>query len=399
MTEAPSVRNFFTFTSGRIVPLLACAVYLATSNAFVPVHRHFATTNRFTPSHARLFNTKDDDNSHQTNPMAKETTQADAITNENDNEVVTDENGNAVPYAIGKNKPKNPFFDRSDPSRFDLGDDLVQLRSDIKTMEKAYQNAIDSERWELASVIQAKLKRSRMRDAEWVYMESTGKMNEALDMGDEDDAERWRWERSQARQSMPQFNMQGLWVGKYGLQGYEMVNITYAGDTLIATKVTGDKNVPRGEISFTADLQPRTVSDPKRLSHIELSEAAAAKWDHKMLPRFPGSGQVASDGFKDAQFVDGQLILIGDYFSFAWVPQKYQIFFGRPSSDLTIKMLRDYIAAEDEMTVGRAMAQRMFNGECLGGEIADGQEILPRRISTNAELKDIDETIQNKFME
>jgi hypothetical protein len=35
-----------------------------------------------------------------------------------------------------------------------------------------------------------------------------------------------------------------------------MINVTYVGDQLIAYKVTGDKNVPRGEITFQADLNP-----------------------------------------------------------------------------------------------------------------------------------------------
>ena len=40
--------------------------------------------------------------------------------------------------------------------------------------------------------------------------------------------------------------------------------------------------------------------------------------------------------------MEGQLIIIGDqYFSFAWVPIEQQIFFGRPSPELALKMLRD----------------------------------------------------------
>ena len=35
-----------------------------------------------------------------------------------------------------------------------------------------------------------------------------------------------------------------------------MINVTYHGDLLIAYKVTGDKNVPRGEITFQVDLNP-----------------------------------------------------------------------------------------------------------------------------------------------
>jgi hypothetical protein len=40
--------------------------------------------------------------------------------------------------------------------------------------------------------------------------------------------------------------------------------------------------------------------------------------------------------------MEGQLILIGkEYFSFAWVPIEHQIFFGRPSAELALKMLRE----------------------------------------------------------
>ena len=44
--------------------------------------------------------------------------------------------------------------------------------------------------------------------------------------------------------------------------------------------------------------------------------------------------------------MDGQLILVGDYFSFAWIPIGHQIFFGRPSAELTLKMLRQSKMAE-----------------------------------------------------
>ena len=109
-----------------------------------------------------------------------------------------------------------------------------------------------------------------------------------------------------------------------------MINITYSGDTLIATKVTGDKNVPRGEVSFTADLSPRAPALPgseslSSLEPIELNARAARQWGKKFLPRHPGRGQVASEGFKNAQWMEGQLILVGRCFSFAWVPIGHQV--------------------------------------------------------------------------
>ena len=140
---------------------------------------------------------------------------------------------------------------------------------------------------------------------------------------------------------------------RYGEHGYEMINVTYSGNTLIATKITGDANVPKGEVTFTADLTPQipssSSSSPEQqyLPPIELDPQAQKQWGKKYLPRFIGKGQVASENFTNAQWMDGQMILVGRFFSFAWVPIGHQIFFGRPSSELTIKMLKE--AKEDEM--------------------------------------------------
>merc|ERR1712176_1651052 len=127
--------------------------------------------------------------------------------------------------------------------------------------------------------------------------------------------------------------------------GYEMINVTYVGDMLIATKVTGDQNVPKGEVTFMCDLSPRAIKQ-KDLSPIELSDAASKQWGKKYLTRFPGEGQVAAEGFVDNQFVEGQLIIVAEYFSFAWIPIGHQIFFGRPSAELTLKMLKESKMAE-----------------------------------------------------
>jgi hypothetical protein len=61
------------------------------------------------------------------------------------------------------------------------------------------------------------------------------------------------------------------------------------------------------------------------------------------LPRYPGKGQAAEPDYQNPQYLEGQLVVIGpgDYFSFAWIPLEHQIFFGRPSPELTLKMLRE----------------------------------------------------------
>ena len=140
---------------------------------------------------------------------------------------------------------------------------------------------------------------------------------------------------------------------RYGHHGYELINVTYCGDMLIAYKVTGDKNVPRGEITFQVNLDPfppralsSSGSSESVLQPIILTEKATKKWGTSQLPRYKGLGQVAEPGFNNNQWMDGQLIIIGEeYFSFAWVPIEQQIFFGRPSPELALKMLRESSAA------------------------------------------------------
>ena len=69
-----------------------------------------------------------------------------------------------------------------------------------------------------------------------------------------------------------------------------MINVTYVGDTILAYKATGDKNVPQGQLSFTVDLSPKLEKE-SFLEPIELGEAAARQWGAKFLSRFSGKGQ------------------------------------------------------------------------------------------------------------
>lgn len=119
-----------------------------------------------------------------------------------------------------------------------------------------------------------------------------------------------------------------------------MINVTYVGDVLVAYKATGDKNVPKGEVTFKVDLSPKIDPDAI-LEPIELSYTASKQWGLKYLSRFHGEGQIAEAGFKRPQFIDGQLILVNKYFSFAYSSLNMQIFFGRPSPDMTLKLFRE----------------------------------------------------------
>jgi len=181
-----------------------------------------------------------------------------------------------------------------------------------------------------------------------------------------------------------------------------MINVTYIGDTLKAVKVTGDKNVPRGEITFQADLSPPKElpaslrledggSDQKRerLEPITLTDTAAKKWGTKQLVRHAGLGQVAEDGHNNNQWMEGQLIVIGnEYFSFAWVPIEHQIFFGRPSPELVLKMLKDGGSSEVNRSV------RGWDGEAPPTMDADDHVL---REYAHHILQVTSETIEDEF--
>jgi len=243
--------------------------------------------------------------------------------------------------------------EREDKQRFmKYGDDLWNMREFMGTLSRKLLKSINEGDREQEREIREELRQVEHQDPDLVYKTELEKMQMAQREGREKDAMRHSMVASAARSSLPQFNLDGLWVGKYGQHGYEMINVTYHGDLLIAYKVTGDKNVPRGEITFQVDLNPLKTRrvDPNSdqsttiepLQPISLTEKAAKKWGTSQLPRHKGLGQVAEPGFTKNQWMEGQLIIIGEeYFSFAWVPIEQQIFFGRPSPELALKMLRE----------------------------------------------------------
>jgi len=75
---------------------------------------------------------------------------------------------------------------------------------------------------------------------------------------------------------------------------------------------------------------------------------------------------------------------VGEYFSFAWIPLGHQIFFGRPSAELTLRMLKqsklvDFGAGVDPKSDNgvaemRLLAQRCFEEtEMLIDDDVDGE--------------------------
>lgn len=230
-----------------------------------------------------------------------------------------------------------------------FGDSLWDLRSEMERLSHELVSAIRKGEGHIEEKAREILLDYESRDPELVYALAVAELEEAEKTGRGlEELEELKAKTEAARSCLPQFNLEGLWVGKYG-SSYDLINITYVGDVLIAEKVTGaNSNVPKGAITFQADLNPLKQgnilreSDEDSLHPIVLTEKASKKWGTKKLPRYSGLGQVAEPGNKNSQWMDGQLIIIGnEYFSFAWLPIEQQIFFGRPSPELALKMLRD----------------------------------------------------------
>ena len=214
-------------------------------------------------------------------------------------------------------------------------------------------------------------------DAEFVYTVSLQRQELAEQAGNLLEAARYHQSAMEARSALPQFNLEGLWVGKYSEDGFEMINVTYQGDVLVAEKVTGTKNVPKGQATFQVDLSPKfaapaAAAGPEQqqqqqqhqheqiLTPIELGDSAARQWGCKYLQRFAGQGQVAAEGYQDSQWVDGQLIMVNEYFSFAWLPIGHQVFFGRPTPELILKLMKDEKKKEVGDCSARAFLERCW---------------------------------------
>mmetsp|Transcript_3521 Transcript_3521/g.5456 ORF Transcript_3521/g.5456 Transcript_3521/m.5456 type:complete len:385 (-) Transcript_3521:182-1336(-) len=237
--------------------------------------------------------------------------------------------------------------EKTNQERFvNFGNELWDLRDEMDGLYKKLVEALNKGQTEEEEKIRQKMRDVESHDPELVYELEQINMRDALKKGKERQARKHLDNSLAARSRLPHYNLEGLWVGKYGNHGYELINVTYVDETLIAYKVTGDKNVPCGEITFKADLNPNkkvpSMLSKERLDPISLTNNAAKKWGTRKLPRYAGLGQVAEEGFVNNQFLEGQLIVIGEeYFSFAWVPIEHQIFFGRPSAELALKMLRN----------------------------------------------------------
>lgn len=294
--------------------------------------------------------------------------------------------------------------EQENQERFASGKDLVHLRADIAALEENLEWALASDDPIRIGHLTETIKRGKERDPEIVYINALEKLMKAkksLKIPQKyDRISFYTKEAVAARSYIPRLNLDGVWIGKFGEHGSELINVTYTGDILTATKITGDKHVPRGQVSFTVDLSP-TVSSSNitGLTPIELSDMAASVWGTDSLPRYLGKGHIATKGFKNNRFVDGQLIMFDGYFSFLWNPTKQNIFFTRPPQNLIFSLMRDILSEEDEVDNMRKHLTRCFDKDISDAFVLPKIDNAPdpfKRIQLQA---DLNAALEEKILE
>lgn len=94
------------------------------------------------------------------------------------------------------------------------GNDLWQLRSNIEDLSLELVDSITNGDTTGETGIRNELRKVEKRDPELVYRMQLEAMNEAISEGLSEDVEIHKEKAINARSCLPQFNLEGLWVGK-----------------------------------------------------------------------------------------------------------------------------------------------------------------------------------------
>ncbi|KAM7445382.1 F-box only protein 31 [Porites harrisoni] len=119
----------------------------------------------------------------------------------------------------------------------------------------------------------------------------------------------------------------GVFKGTYSSHGVELVMISFTDQKMIGTKITGDPNVPGGEVTFDVDLTKplpdeaaANSGEPKTFSLPQGYEARYTDFPSHYKARFHSVGQIASHGFVSPQWTPAHFVLFNDdLFGFLWI--------------------------------------------------------------------------------
>ena len=99
-------------------------------------------------------------------------------------------------------------------SRFVHGDELIALRKRVDQLKSDLTDARNSGDLSQIRTVKLEIIEAEQQDAELIYLVSTRRMKKAQEVGLNDEAEKFHQEAKAARSVLPQFNIEGLWVGK-----------------------------------------------------------------------------------------------------------------------------------------------------------------------------------------
>mmetsp|Transcript_3822 Transcript_3822/g.9908 ORF Transcript_3822/g.9908 Transcript_3822/m.9908 type:complete len:296 (-) Transcript_3822:85-972(-) len=208
--------------------------------------------------------------------------------------------------------------------------DLPTLREQVVEVERELASAVGREDYSAACTLRDRVTELRTRDPQHRFTQLCAALRQAVAVEDYSKAADLHTEMLSVKHHLPQFQLAGLWRGLYPHHGDETIRLRYSRDDpnrLIATKVTGDDHVPRGEVTFTADLLDVLPNSPQRTVVRRLSSGAESE---HLVTRYTGSGQVATKGFTDPCFVEGELFMFDtETVGFMWVPFGQLILFSR----------------------------------------------------------------------
>lgn len=233
---------------------------------------------------------------------------------------------------------------------------LQDLRARLSMLTQRMESAVSGERFEDAAQLRDELHVQKMKDPMRLREELWKEMQAAGEVGDLARAASLRLTVQEVERFLPQYKLSGEWEGIYASHGKETVLIRYEGSTLVAVKMTGDENVPKGEITFTADLSPEGLLGPASRDSIvhpaekirlvlegHLDNIMSFKGRGQVCFPVPpllcappqrsgltgeGCGKVARPGFKSPQFIDGQLLVFEEgILGFIFLPLASMIVF------------------------------------------------------------------------
>jgi len=223
---------------------------------------------------------------------------------------------------------------------------LPQVRSQRVTLEQQLATAVADEDYVMAAQLRDDLVELRQQDPAVMAAAMREELETHIRRERYAEAARCRDRLLVLRRFLPQYSLAGLWKGNYPNHGDELVRLSYQGDTLIATKVTGDEHVPAGEVTFRADLtQPSDDSEDEQAAGLGGSSAVGVRVEVLSLapdgshePRdveqFKGEGRIAARGFRHPHYVPGQLFLMeDDVVGFLWLAIGTFVVFSRVPED------------------------------------------------------------------